>query len=99
MSAYQIEASVPGDLANETGVDYTVVRPRLTETPIYEFALPPRADLITALATYFVTPQLADAIAAAQITGLAFADARVSADDQLLLLHPDIELDLAVDAG
>lgn len=92
MPAYQIEPSVPGALDNETGVDYTSVPPVFTETPIYEFALPPRADLVTALATYFVTPQLADAITAAGLTGVSFSDAHVTTDDQLDELYPGIDV-------
>ncbi|MCR6706612.1 hypothetical protein ACT17Q_00625 [Cellulomonas sp. CW35] len=92
MPYYQLEPSVPGDLANETGVDYTVVPPRFTETPIYEFVMPPEADLVTALATYFVTPALADAIIAAQITGVSFADARVTVDDQVHVVYPGTDI-------
>ena len=92
MPAYQIEPSVPGSLANETGVDRTTTPPTITETPVYEFALPPRADLVCSRAMYFVTPDLAEAITAAQLTGVTFAEAHVTTDDQLPTMYPDIDL-------
>lgn len=92
MTSYTIEPAVPGDLANEAGVDWATVPPTFTDVPLFEFVLPTEAALVSAIATYFVRPTLADAITSAGLTGVGFSPARVRKDDQFAMLYPDLDL-------
>lgn len=85
---YLLEPDVAGGLGPQTVMN-TSVHPPLVTRLHYEFAGWGGDDLVESFPCFLVTERLADAIAAAGLTGATFDDALTSIDPQIAEVAPE----------
>ena len=91
MTFYAVEPEVPGQFGEDAVVDYST-RPVGVSQYHLEFDGWLGDDLVEAIGTFLVTEPVASAISQSDLTGVEFAEAKVTPGTTLQELQPDLEL-------